>query len=53
MDLGRIAYEAYSAEVGGQNFMGEPMPAWLGLTSRQQEGWRQAATAAIRASADG
>ena len=49
IDYGIIAWEAYAKAVGGKTFDGKPLPEWKSLGPLQQDGWRAAAEAAIKA----
>jgi hypothetical protein len=53
-NFGKVAYEAYSASVGGVSVHGESLPSWDDLTNDRQfdvdgrrtaEGWMRAADA--------
>lgn len=43
--LSQLAYEAYAASAGWQNFKGEPMPVWAALPPHIQAHWTAAAIA--------
>lgn len=43
--LCQLAYEAYAASAGWQNYKGEPMPVWDALPPHIQAHWSAAATA--------
>ena len=45
-DLGRRAFEAYNASVGGLTWDGKPIPGWDAITPKIREAWCVAAEAA-------
>lgn len=40
--IGRNAYNAFCAAVGGQTFDGKPLPNWAELDAQRQAGWAAA-----------
>jgi hypothetical protein len=49
IDLGQVAYEAYSVSAEGKSLVtGDALPDWSGLPDRVQESWRHAAEAVQR-----
>lgn len=45
--LGQIAFEAYSAAVGGTTYDKKPIPPWGEITPQIQQAWEDAAKAAL------
>ncbi len=43
--MGKIAFDAYTASVGGVTHDGKPIPGWLDLTDEVRAGWSAAAIA--------
>src|SRR5690242_18030169 len=46
-DMGRVAYEAYTASCGGLSVRGERLPDWPGQQAEIREHWRAAADAVL------
>lgn len=44
--LGQVAFEAYSAAVGGKTYDGKPIPQWHEVRAEIQQGWEAAAKVA-------
>ena len=45
-EMAKAAWESYSDAVGGTSFIGDELPAWGQLDSRQKKGWRASVQAA-------
>lgn len=46
-ELGRVAFQAYSANRGGKNHDGSKTPEWEALPAEIQHAWAAAARAAV------
>jgi hypothetical protein len=43
--IGKVAFEAYTAQAGGKTHDGKPIPAWEALTDSVRASWTAAARA--------
>ncbi len=48
IDIGLIAFQAYSKQVGGKTFDGKDIPRWGEVGKTVQDGWRAAAVAVLQ-----
>lgn len=44
---GKIAFDAYCAQVGGKTYQGSDIPDWADLGDTVRAGWRAAASAVV------
>lgn len=52
MELGKVAFDAYSRTVGRVTYDGKQIPAWDGLTDIVRAGWAHAASEVVAAAED-
>lgn len=48
IDIGRIAFQAYSDEMGGKTYDGKDIPKWENVGQKVQDAWRAAGVAVLR-----